>query len=196
MIDYKYKAEVLASGLPKLQGKISYAIFCNGSKEFDLDTAMKIDADMMAMCKSDWLESAKINHAKYHRVKRLKDRIQAMLVAGKCNFLTLTFNDDILANTSAETRRKYIRRYLKAYNCKYVANIDYGAKNGREHYHALILTDKVNYDLWHKYGAIKGKVVHTSDTDTNTRLAKYIAKLTNHAIKETTKANYMIYSRV
>ena len=110
-------------------------------------------------------------------------------------FLTLTFNDSILSSTSPETRRKYVRRFLKSFNCQYVGNIDFGKRNHREHFHALIGTGKIDYSLWNtRFGAINGLKVRNS-TDDKARLSRYIAKLTNHAIKETTKRSVIIYSR-
>ena len=130
-----------------------------------------------------------------------------MLNSGKCLFLTLTFTDKVLDSTSPETRRRYVSYYLKQFGVPYIANIDFGTAdayiddNGnerqgtkREHYHAVIQTDKIDLSEWHKYGAIKLEKIRASQND-NIRLAKYVSKLTNHAIKETTKRACLIYSR-
>lgn len=146
--------------------------------------------------KHEFNECIKIDNANYRRVKRLKDRVAKMLNKGKCIFLTLTFNDLTLANTTDKERRVAVVRYLKMFKSDYVANIDFGANNHREHYHALIVADKVNYSKWNKYGNINGQKVRLRDIESDkTKLSKYIAKLTNHAIKETTKRNALIYSR-
>lgn len=140
-------------------------------------------------------ECMKINHAEYERTKRLKNRIATMLLSGCC-FITLTFNDDTLLNTSEKQRRVAVSRYLKEYGCMYVANIDYGAKNKREHYHALINCDKIDFTNWRKYGNINAERVKNKDIESDKiKLSKYIAKLSNHAIKETTKRSCLIYSR-
>lgn len=141
-----------------------------------------------------WQEAKKINNASYKRTLRLKERIQKMLLMGQCQFLTLTFSNGTLQTTTEETRKKYIRRYLKENSIHYVANIDFGGKNGREHYHAIVLTEKVNYTDWHIHGAIKAEKIKTSEDFT--ALAKYVNKLANHAIKETTRRNHLIYSRL
>ena len=141
-------------------------------------------------------ECEKINHAYYERIKRLKNRVASILLNGSCIFLTLTFNDDTLRNTTEKQRRVAVSRYLKQYGCMYVANIDYGSKNKREHYHALINCDKVDFKSWRKYGNINAKRVRNKDIESDkTKLSKYIAKLSNHAIKETTKRSCLIYSR-
>lgn len=141
-------------------------------------------------------ECIKINHATYSRTKRLKDRIESMLLSGDCLFLTLTFNDSTLSSTSAKERRVAVTRFLKLFNSRYVANIDFGAKNNREHYHAVICSSSIDLNSWRKYGNINVKHVRNRDIENDkTRLAKYISKLSNHCIKETTKRSSLIYSR-
>ena len=111
-------------------------------------------------------------------------------------FLTLTFNDETLRDTTDKERRVLVSRYLKSFGCSYVANVDYGKENHREHYHAVINTDRIDYSSWHKYGAIDGEKIRNRNIQSDkTRLAKYICKLSNHAIKETTKRSSLIYSR-
>lgn len=154
--------------------------------------ARKIDNDNINNL--EWQEAKKINNASYKRTIRLKERIHKMLNSGQCIFLTLTFSNDTLLNTTLDTRRRYVARYLKRNCIEYVANIDYGKKNDREHYHAVVLCDKVNYSDWHNIGAIKGEKVRNNNDFM--KLAKYVDKLTNHAIKETTKRNHLIYSRL
>ena len=142
---------------------------------------------------NEYNECLKINAASYKRVKRLKTRIRSLLEK-PCIFLTLTFNDSTLADTDAKQRRVAVSRYLKSFNCKYVANIDFGSKNHREHYHAIIQADRVNYKAWNKFGNINGEKIRNNGAD-SVKLAKYVCKLTNHAIKETTKRSCLIYSR-
>lgn len=125
---------------------------------------------------------------------RVKDKVRNIVEAGRCIFLTLTFTDDVLASTSEQTRRRYVSRFLKSQCECYVANIDFGSKNGREHYHALVYADKVDYSKW-KYGAINGERVRTSDNALE-RVSRYVVKLARHAIKETAgKGRRIIYSR-
>ena len=80
---------------------------------------------------------------------------------------------------------------MKSISDFYVANIDFGKNTEREHYHALVLVDRIN-DTW-DYGFTWFERVHRSDSAAT--LAKYVSKLTNHAIKETTKRSCYIYSR-
>ena len=134
-----------------------------------------------------------LNHASYKRVARLKERIKEAVESGSAYFITITFNPTTLENTNEQTRRKYVSRWLKSLTPFYVANIDYGEKNGREHYHAVITSDTRPPKSWN-YGFIDILKVNTTETDTK-RVSKYISKLTNHAIKHTTKSKRIIYSR-
>lgn len=148
-------------------------------------------------------EYSRISHSKCVRVIRLKNRIFDMIYKNDCLFLTLTFSDVSLERTSADFRRIAVRRFLNSLNVPYVANIDFGKKNGREHYHAVVETGRIDYSKW-KYGAINGlKIRNDIKYDENgvmtsesvEKISRYVAKLTNHAIKETTKRSVIIYSR-
>jgi hypothetical protein len=145
-----------------------------------------------------WKEAEKVNHASCNRNVRLKKRIRSIIDNYPTTFVTLTFTDVILNTTSEVTRRKYVTLWLKSHGVPYVANVDYGKLNEREHYHAIIGSQTLNYKGWHHFGAINGKkVVKKTNLNSNgdVKLAKYITKLTNHAIKETCKRNAIIYSR-
>ena len=145
---------------------------------------------------SEYYEVKKINHAQYERVKRLKERVKTLLLGGECLFVTLTFNPVSLQNTTAKERRIAVSRYLKTFNAKYVANIDFGKQNHREHYHALIQCSRIDLKGWRNMGNINVERIRLSaKNDDYIKLSKYIAKLTNHAIKETTKRSALIYSR-
>lgn len=199
--DYEYKSQILKNQeLLKLQKQVSRALYLNdnltnkhGEIIFTLEEAKFYD---MIYCNdSDWIEATKINNCHYHRSKRLEERIKDYLSKGTCIFLTLTFTDDTLKRTSTETRKKYVKNYLKSVSDYYVANIDFGRQNEREHYHAVVLGDNLDYTKWHKLGAIKGEKIRSQGVSEK-KLGKYISKLTNHAIKETTRRNAIIYSSV
>lgn len=125
------------------------------------------------------------------RQGRLRKRIENMITNNDCLFLTLTFTDDVLSTTSFDTRKKYVLRFLNNLNCAYVGNVDYGSENGREHYHCVVAIDNVSCYDW-LYGAINFKRIINKNS---LALAKYVAKLTNHALKETTNNSRIIYSR-
>ena len=206
--DYAHKSVIMKTDLPKIERETGLALYAHEvflnegviiKIKYSYETALDLRFFYAENFPDDWKEAERINDASYHRVKRLKERISVMLLK-PCVFLTLTFTDEVLANTSKKTRKAYVKRFLGSLNCAYVANIDYGEENGREHYHALVQAEKIDYKPWHKYGAIKGERVRL-DFDKNgkcldeVRPAKYISKLTNHAIKETCKRSCIMYSR-
>ena len=135
----------------------------------------------------------RVSNTSYQRIKRLKERIKALTSQGECLFLTLTFNDDTLTSTSEKARRSLVHHYLKSFSSDFIANVDYGKENEREHYHAVILASKVDYTLWHSFGAIRGEKVHLRG-NTEAKVARYIDKLSLHALKDTTYRNRLLYS--
>lgn len=130
--------------------------------------------------------------SKKNKSAKVRQKIEELVYSGNAIFITLTFTDETLQNTSIETRRRYISRYLKANSKNYVANIDFGAKNGREHYHAVVDKD-ISFKDWYKYGAINVERVRTQEDDL-VRVARYVSKLSNHALK-VVNAPRLIYSR-
>jgi hypothetical protein len=202
-IDYALKADVLSNhqDVLALQRRFSLAHYIesqstheHGERNPELEALSDevffflSDEDNVAI----WREAERINLAYYARVKRLKNRISEMLSQGRCYFLTLTFSDDTLDKTSEQTRRKYVTLFLKTLTDTYVANVDYGSQNGREHYHAVVLADSVNMTGWDRYGFSKAQKI-ASEAD-YVPVAKYISKLTNHAVKATTRGCRAIYS--
>ena len=206
-IDYKYKSSILKTDLCKRISAIDKKTYLNAQEgviqDYELDNTY-FDLLLQYGFK-DITEARKINKASYSRVKRLKNRVANMLTKGHCIFATFNFNDDILNNTNEDTRRQYVRRYLKQFNCDYVANIDFGSDKdyvdrkgntrkatSREHYHALICIDRLPLNWSYGYQFLE----HVRLKDKcDVKLSKYISKLTNHAIKETTRRSCLIYSR-
>lgn len=148
------------------------------------------------LCKS-------VCNSKYRKRINIQRRFKDIVESGNAIFCTFTFNDETMNKTSEETRRRYVSRYLKQYTYMYVANVDYGDKkknpdsNEREHYHALVMmlddSSKLDGSKW-LYGFTKFKRVGKSPKDTE-KVAKYVSKLSQHAIKECTRDNRLIWSR-
>lgn len=202
MISIEDKQRVLLKGLHLQQRKISKAIFLLNR---DYDTMSKdvnqalnewrlLDANYSDAYGDDWSIAAKLNHNEYKRVKRLREKMLDAVLSDNAIFLTLTFNNDTLAETSFQTRRRYVSRYLKSQSKFYIGNVDYGSDNGREHYHAIVISKSVNFDAWRRFGAINGRKVRPTSKD-NHKVSKYVSKLSNHAIKETARQVRLIYSR-
>lgn len=145
-----------------------------------------------------------LNNQKRGKTKRVNARLTTIIndsrksgIDGNAKFLTLTFTDEVLNNTTEATRREYVRKFLKCYATNYVANIDYGDETGREHYHAVCNTDYDLTDKW-RYGFSNVKRVFPFEEDAQ-KLSRYISKLSMHAVKHTTQQGIpqpkLIYSR-
>lgn len=191
MINYQHKAAVINSGLVKQVKNLKQGLFRSVS---DLEKDYYYDAlyDLYVENYDDFVEAVKVASNDFQRNTRLKNRIRDYLEIGTCKFVTLTFTNLVLSNTSQETRKRYVVRFLKSQSDFYIANIDFGSEKEREHYHAIIVSDFVDVDAW-KYGFTwVNTIIKTSNPLV---LAKYVSKLTNHAIKETCKRCHIIYSR-
>lgn len=132
----------------------------------------------------------KIDHNKYKRTTRLRNRVSSLIKSGQAYFITLTFRDDVLQSTNEDTRRQFVRRFLKQHSSEYVANIDYGKTTEREHYHAIT---NCNIEKW-PYGYYLSKAIAPT-LESEMLLPIYITKLTHHALKKTVKGSSLIYSR-
>lgn len=144
----------------------------------------------------EYFEAIKLNKAYYNRQTRLQKRVADMLLSGNCIFGTLNFNDETLNTTTEKERRVAVVRYLKSLGGRYIANIDFGKRNHREHYHFLMVIDYCDGKSWLKYGCTYFERVRNRNIESDKeKLSRYIAKLSNHAIKETTKRSALIYSR-
>lgn len=201
-IDYSYKSYILENKLDKYLNKISYSMYNHDLDSiFDSISLNVYDKDSL----DSWLEyiyknyggcalmeSYRLLNAKYHRLQRLRLRIES-ITSYDSFFLTLTFTDDVLARTSSKTRREYVTRFLKKISTNYVANIDFGARKGREHYHAIVQSNFIDSHLW-LYGNLDFESINFTD-NSSVLLSKYISKLVNHAIKDTCKRNYIIYPK-
>ena len=134
--------------------------------------------------------------AEIKRKYRLKKAIKSILEnhLNESYFITLTFNDYVLKNTTKQERLNIIKRYLNNQTDKYILNCDYGKTNGREHYHALsIAKDKfINFTLYNQnYGNIKVIPMNLYKSQSVKSKTDY---LLNHALKETSERK-IIYSR-
>lgn len=205
MIDYSYKSYVLKTDMPRYISFLSRKYYKFGD-DFKLKLVNNdgLVYDLTITDEMNYLyneygfkfikECQKINHASFIRSQRLRDRIASYLNKGQCIFVTLTFRDDVLDQTNVSTRRKYVSRFLKSISDYYVANIDYGVDDRythREHYHALIVVDWID-SSW-EYGFTWFERVH--DYSNPLTLSKYVSKLCNHAIKDSTTRACYIYSR-
>lgn len=143
----------------------------------------------------------KIINARYCKSSRIKKRLVYLITHfDYLFFCTFTF-DDLLLSKCDRTKRDYIKCTLNNFtpDIHYILNVDYGKKNEREHYHCIVATN-FNLDL-RKYLKENYRCftscdrIGTSSNDIK-RLSKYINKLTNHCIKDTTKNKRIVYNFV
>ena len=188
---YQQKSFALSTGIDKAQRKLSRAIFHGRLDIMDLlelkkqfDEAHGNGSFHLGYC---------LNQSRYKRKQRVQSRIFNMIMSGS-SFLTLTFSPKVLETTNEETRRQYVRRWLKEFAKDYVANIDYGGKRGREHYHAVVKCSPDDVPSSWRGGFMNAKAIR-KDTGDIEAISKYIAKLTNHALKESAQLKRIIYSK-
>lgn len=134
----------------------------------------------------------------YHKTIRLKKRINRLFKYDNLFFVTFTFDDKKLRKKDlSKYTTKYLRglvtKWLKTYSIDYVGNIDFGGQKGRLHFHCVIASTLTRIDRksW-KYGALNIKRIVNKDS---TKLSLYVNKLCSHALKESTKNQYLIYPK-
>lgn len=122
------KACVLDEDLPKQYNKARKRAFQGDRSDLD---------ELEGIYPSELLQVARnIVSSQNQRYKRAFDRTSEYIKAGEGVFLTFTFTDKALT-TDEKTRRVYVSRTLRDLSREYIANIDYGTKSEREHYHAI-----------------------------------------------------------
>lgn len=190
---FSLKSEIFDSGLyrkVKIANKINFRQGDRAPKEA-LEAVYGVKAVKIA---------TNMYNASYKRFKRVLGHIQNLATLPNVDlvFCTLTFSDEVLASTTAQTRRRYVSRWCKSVSPLYVANVDFGSKNGREHYHAIVcnIVKKEAKEAW-KYGFTWFERVRSNKCHSEERVSRYITKLTSHALKESTKVGQtrVIYSK-
>lgn len=190
---FSLKSEIFDSGLyrkVKIANKINFRQGDRAPKEA-LEAVYGVEAVKIA---------TNMYNASYKRFKRVLGHIQNLSTLPNVElvFCTLTFSNEVLSSTTAQTRRRYVSRWCKSVSALYVANVDYGDSNGREHYHAIVcnIVTKEAKKAW-KYGFSWFERVRVNKCNSEARVSRYITKLTSHALKESTKCGQtrVIYSK-
>ena len=193
---YAFQSEILQDNVPQIVKSVNKSQYEYVKRDLLVDFSYRdFLAEQFGCCKI--LEAYRMNESYKKRIQRLKSKIQGIFnnKEGRVYFLTFTFTDDSLNSTNEFKRRRYVREWLNKYTIDFVGNIDFGEENDREHYHALVNAKTIDSSTWYnKYGAMKWELVRY-DKNSTTKLAKYINKFLNHAIKETTKRQHIIYNR-
>lgn len=192
MLTPQEKKEVVKSGIHKKYGRVlKYSRLGHPEVVQDiLDEMLEMDPKLVNNGRKYFNSEKQKKWRLVCRLKWMDDlRYNASNKNLKIVFLTLTFNDEFLDSNNTDSQRQAVRRYLSSQTIYYIANVDYGAKNGRRHYHAVALIDgKIDFKPWHDNGAIHCEIVGESLQNERQayRISKYITKLANHATKEST----------
>lgn len=193
---YEEKAEALKKDLvrkARIYNKFIQEVHINSGKylpEVQKQLIQKFETKSGA----SWKMLMSISRSRYARAQRIKSRIQNYIQQGNGVFYTLTFRDEVLATTSEDTRRQYVRRWLSKNFIMYVANIDYGENTEREHYHAVVspIDGLIPEDWPHGFQKLDWIRI---DGPSDIRLSKYMSKLTNHALKNSGAMKRVIFSK-
>lgn len=91
------------------------------------------------------VEHEKFRKRKYRYFRYCAEMVETFADSELCLF-TLTF-DDSIETTTPRTRKRYATAYLNSVCDDYIACVDYGKENGREHYHAVgVLRQNVAFE--------------------------------------------------
>ena len=137
--------------------------------------------------------------SRYQKISRIKKRFIYLIARYKrLYFITFTFDDKHI-DLCDRSRKDLIKSSLYSFSpdIKYICNIDYGKINERLHYHCIVATND--------YGDLKTHLENVYPSFTYTeeirlsksdikRTSKYINKLSNHAIKDSTRRSRVLYN--
>lgn len=137
--------------------------------------------------------------SRYNKVSRIKKHLIYMYHKKKnLYFITFTFSDKYIDKCD-RTKKDLIKNSLMSFDSDlyYILNIDYGKTNEREHYHAIVGTE---YDLNLGnyldlvYPCFTKTELIRFDSNSFKKIPKYINKLSNHAIKNTTRNSRIVFN--
>ena len=111
----------------------------------------------------------------------------------RCGYKSMT-TDSRYVPTKNQTRRRYVARFLTKHCENYMANIDYGKENGREHYHFIALIENnIEKGAWN-YGYDSYTKIKIDSKELK-KVKNYLLKLNNHSYKSSTKINRIIMNK-
>lgn len=148
---------------------------------------------------SNNIEYDKIINSRNCKSYRIKKRL-LYLISHRKNvyFITFTFDDTEIKKCD-RSKLDSIKNCLKSFSndILIMMNRDFGSKNDREHFHCIVGTDSDTDIISHVNSSYKSrsnvKKVYKNSKDVKC-LSKYINKLTNHCIKDTTHRFRMYYN--
>lgn len=141
----------------------------------------------------------KILKNRYNKISRIKKRFVWLIVKYRYQyFLTFTFDSHYIDKTD-RTKRDLIKKTLLSFDndIKYIVNVDYGKQNEREHYHAIVGTnnsDNLRDFLKLNYPCLTSCDLINTGIDDIKKVSKYINKLSNHCLKDSTKGKRILFN--
>lgn len=144
-------------------------------------------------------EYERILNARYEKISRIKRRFVYLIQNYTyIYFCTFTFDNDLIKKCD-RTKKDCIKSSLHSFDSdiKFILNVDYGDKTEREHYHALVGTHSplsLRQHLKDTYPCRTGCEFVDIHTDDIKRLSKYINKLSNHCVKDSTKRKRIYFN--
>lgn len=137
--------------------------------------------------------------ARYMKVSRVKKHFIYLIYRYKfLYFVTFTFDNDLL-KCCERTQKDYIKKSLLGFDkdIKYILNADYGSQTERLHYHCICATnvDGNFLEFIRDHYPCRSNVEQINiASDDIKRLSKYINKLSNHCVKDSTKKRRIVYN--
>lgn len=139
------------------------------------------------------------------RKKRCKKKVSQLINYSlskglKPVFATFTISPEYY-NKSLNYYLLRLKRLLKNNFDKYIINVDYGLLNERLHFHCVLSDTIKDLSKWSKdmafwgIGAINCEKIRVNNKTVLFKINNYLNKLSNHALKDTTKQTKLIYSR-
>lgn len=182
------RARILTENLESVVSNLKWNEFLdkNDKRRNYTEEQINIIKTLLFKDEKEYKQAEQLANNKYARKNRYRKHIKE-IIKEKSYFVTFTLNDTAI-NYKLKTLRDELTTVLKKNFKKYIANVDYGKTTERLHFHAIIQTDQPHKEIW-KYGFTDWKEIYNKDDN---RLAKYINKLTNHALKDETKKRYNI----
>ena len=134
-----------------------------------------------------------LNKSYEKKNSRLKKRLERILKGEFVYFITFTIAPEHYGY-EYETYLRKVKEALKSAS-SWILNSDYGSKNERLHFHAVVVYDyQLDYTTineTYKYGAVNFKRIYNKNEKA---LREYLIKTLNHTTKQT--AGKIHYSRL
>lgn len=144
---------------------------------------------------------------KKQQITRIKDKLNDLIILEKlkhCYFLVACFKSKTFKNTTEQTRKRYLLKYLSLTNGNYILIKQFNKDNTREHYNIIVnsdyktLLDKVFFRFTDTIGTINKTYIESKNKKMENilfYLNKLLGKSYKTIIKENKPINEVIYNK-